>query len=251
MCLLRNVQGGQTLYVVTSAKHAADVYNKISIFSWDEYLAELLVKFGVEPSALPRICEDPRPGDARCASPSNPQSKSIVHLSEEFYRRQFLPGPALDGFSDKLLGLIQRSLSCNRLPSRYNSSSNYFPLMDFCAELLVDSTTRILFDDLIYEIEPRLTQIVIDFSMEAWKILIFPYPKFAAQRLYNRREIIQQTLIKYIKYPAGKRTGESWTMRSILEELKAADVGDKNMASVVFMLFWAYVCKHLNHLGRS
>lgn len=244
--LTPNVQGGQTLYIVTSPKHAAEVYNKISIFSWDEYLAELLVKFGVEPSALPKICEDPKPGDARCASPSNPQSKSIVHLSEELYRRQFLPGPALDGFSDKLLGLIQGSLSWNRLPSRYNSNSGYFPLMDFCAELLVDATTRILFDDIIYEIEPQLTQIVIDYTVEAWKILIFPYPKFGAQRLYNRRKIIQKTLIEYIKYPPEKRTGESWTMRNILEELKMADVGDKNMAAVVFMLFWAYVCKYLS-----
>lgn len=231
--------GGQTLYVVTSAKHAADIYNKISIFSWDEFVSELLLKFGVEPSALPKICEDPRPGDARYASPSNPQSKSIVHLSEEFYRKQFLPGPGLDDFSDKLLRLVQKSLSWKRLSSRYTSSSSYFPLMDLCAELLVDSTTRSIFDDLIYEIEPQLTQMVIDFTEEAWKMLLFPYPKFAAQRLYNRREVIYKTLTKYIKSPQESRTGESWVMRKILEEQKMADVGVNNMSSVAFMLFWA------------
>lgn len=233
---------------MTSAKQAAEVYNKTSNFSWDEFVAELLLKFGVEPSTLPKICEDPRPGDARYESPSNPQNKSIVHLSEEFYRRQFLPGPGLDGFSDKLLGLVQRSLSWSRLSSRYISSGSYFPLMEFCAELLVDSTTRSIFDEVIYEIEPQLTQMVIDFTEEAWKMLLFPYPKFAAQRLYSRREVIYKTLIKYIKYPAEKKTGESWVMRKILEEQRMADVGEKSTASVVFMLFWAYVCKHLRHL---
>lgn len=235
---------------MTSAKHAADIYNKISIFSWDEFVSELLLKFGVEPSALPKICEDPRPGDARYASPSNPQSKSIVHLSEEFYRKQFLPGPGLDDFSDKLLRLVQKSLSWKRLSSRYTSSSSYFPLMDLCAELLVDSTTRSIFDDLIYEIEPQLTQMVIDFTEEAWKMLLFPYPKFAAQRLYNRREVIYKTLTKYIKSPQESRTGESWVMRKILEEQKMADVGVNNMSSVAFMLFWAYVCKYLRQLHR-
>ncbi len=236
---------------MTSAKHAADVYNKTNLFSWDEYVAELLLKFGVQPSALPKICEDPRPGDARYASPSNLQNKSIVHLSEDFYRRQFLPGPGLDGFSDKLLGLVQKSLSWNRLSSRYTSTSSYFPLMDFCAEQLVESTTRSIFDDIIYEIEPRLTQMVIDFTEEAWKMLMFPYPKFAAQRLYNRREVIYKTLIKYIKYPPERKTGESWVMRKILEEQRMADVGDDDTASVVFMLFWAYVCKYPKHFHRS
>lgn len=236
---------------MTSAKHAADIYKKIRNFSWDEFVVELLLKFGVEPSALPKMCEDPRPGDARYASPSNPQSKSVVHLSEEIYRRQFLPGPALDGFSDKLLGLIQGSLSWNRLPSRYNSNSNYFPLMDFCAELLVDASTRSIFDDLIYEIEPRLTQMLIDYTEEAWKMLLFPYPKFAAQRLYNRREVLYKTLIKYINYPPEEKTGESWAIRNILEELKMADIGDNNMAPFVFIMFWAYVCKHLKHFHRS
>lgn len=123
------------------------------------------------------------------------------HLSEEFYRRQFLPGPGLDGFSDKLLGLVQRSLSWSRLSSRYVSSGSYFPLMEFCAELLVDSTTRSIFDDVIYEIEPQLTQMVIDFTEEAWKMLLFPYPKFAAQRLYSRREVILQDVGQVHKIP--------------------------------------------------
>lgn len=140
--------------MVTSAKHTAEIYNKVQVFSWDDFVAELLLKFGVEPSALPKICEDPRPGDARYASPSNPQNKSIVHLSEELYRRQFLPGPDLDNFSYKLLGLVQRSLCWEGLPRRYTSSSNYFPLVDLCADLLIDATIRSIFDDLIYGIEP-------------------------------------------------------------------------------------------------
>ena len=59
---------------------------------------------------------------------------------------------------------------------------------------------------------------VIEFTEEAWKMLMFPYPKFAAKRLYKRREAIYKTLIKYIKYPAEGKTGESWVMRRILEE---------------------------------
>lgn len=58
-------------------------------------------------------------------------------------------------------------------------------------------------------------------------MLLFPYPKFAARRLYNKREVIYQTLIKYIKSPQEKRTGECWVMRKILEEQKIADIGDK------------------------
>ncbi len=157
----------------------------------------------------------------------------------------------MDDFSDKLLGLVQESLSWNRLSSRYTSTSSYLQLMDFCAEQLVDSTTRSIFDDIIYEIEPRLTQMVIDFTEEAWKMLMFPYPNFAAQRLYNRREVIYKTLIKYIKYPPERKTGESWVMRKVLEEQKRADVGDNDTASVVFMLFWAYACKYLKHFHRS
>ena len=58
---------------------------------------------------------------------------------------------------------------------------------------------------------------VVDFIEEAWKMLMFPYPKFAPKRLYKRREAINKTLIKYIKYPAEEKTGESWVMRRILK----------------------------------
>ena len=64
-------------------------------------------------------------------------------------------------------------------------------------------------------------------------------------------KLFYKTLVKYIKYPAEQKTGESWVMRKILEEQRMADVGEKSTASVVFMLFWAYVCKHLAHLHCS
>lgn len=92
---------------------------------------------------------------------------------------------------------------------------------------------------------------MIDFTEEAWEMLLFPYPKLAAQCLYNRREVIYKTLVKYIKYPQKSRTGESWVMRSVLEEKKMADVGVNDMSSVAFMLFWAYVCRHLRQLHRA
>ena len=216
-----------------SAKHAADVYNKTSNFSRDDFVVELLLKFGVEPVALCKICEDPKPGDARYATLSNPQSRSIVHLSKEFYRRHFLPGAGLGSFCDKLLRLFQGSLSWSRLSGRYTGGT-YFPLMEFSAELSVNAITRSGFDHLIYEIEPDLTQIVIDFTEEAWKMLLFPYPKFAAQRLYSRREMIFDQVRKT---SCGQKHRRIRVMRKILEEQQMANVGDKSTASVGFMLF--------------
>ena len=157
----------------------------------------------------------------------------------DLYRDQFLPGPNLADFSSKLLGKLDECLDWNKTPGRYVEKNEAVPLMDFCANVMIDATTQALFGDVIYKIEPRLTRLAIDFFDQAWKIIMFAYPKFAARKLYSSRQAIHGALLKYVQSPPKSRANESWLLTKVLEEQTAAGISDNEKASILFLLFWA------------
>ena len=229
---------GKTFYILTSPDHVTSAYENTTTLSWDASLKELLVSFGVERSTLGRMWNEPRKGDARYASFIDPKHKPLARLAGDLYREQFLPGPRMDIFNSKLLGLMDRSMHWEKIPSRYTANKEALSLMDFCANLMIDATTRSLFGDSIYEIEPSLNQMSIDFFDQAWKIVMFAYPRFAARKLYTSRQGIHNALLKYIQSPRKKRNDAAWLTTEMLKEQTAAGINDKDKASIMFLLFW-------------
>ena len=229
---------GERFYMLNSPRDDATTFRNSQTLLWDPYLKELMVSFGVARSKLGKIYEEPRPDDPRYNNPLNPKHKSLIHHGENMYRLQLLPGPRLDEFSDHVLSLIGSSfLQKNR--SGLLTSNQPVSLMDLCAHEHFDAMTRSLFGDHLFEIEPAITQTLIDFTEEAWKLLMFPYPKFAARKLDTAVQKSLSTILKYIQSTSEKKNEAAWFWREILYEQKVTDLDDEDRASITFMLLWA------------
>ena len=239
---------GQTYNVVLRPQDVAAIYERTTHLSWDYYLKELLLSFGVDKAVLVKNRRKASTYQNGGAEQTNgvksdgvkPDHKSIVHWTEDLYRQQFPPGSRFDALSDNILGLIEESLRWAKLPSRYTVNEESVPLMEFCANVLVDATTRSLLGDSIYGLEPRFTPMMVDFTEESWKLLMLPYPKVAASKLHTAKNAIHNALCKYVKSPPEPRATAAWMMQEIMEAPEAADINDTDKASIIHAFL--YMC---------
>ncbi len=77
------------------------------------------------------------------------------------------------------------------------------------------------------------------FSEEAWKLLMFSYPKVAARRLHTAKKGIYDTLVRYMRMFSERRTEAAWFWHKILKEQEASDLDNYDRSSITFMLLWA------------
>ena len=229
---------GERYYILTTPQDAATTFRRSQALVWEPYLKRLMVQFGVRPSSLPKIWDPPEPGNPRRSNPLNPKTKSLIHYGEDMYKRQLSPGPNLDSFTYRLAELLNTSLQWRQL-STLCTSEQKIPLLDLSAHIHVDSMTRCLFGDSIYEIEPRLTQMLYDYSEEAWKHLMFPHPKFAVRHLHTAKEGIYDALVRYMRISSERRTETAWFWGEILKEQEASHLDVYDGAGIIFMLTWA------------
>ena len=227
--------GGEKLYVVTSPTDVSAIYRNNTTLSWDAMLNDLLVAFGVNAKAIPRLWQKP---DWDPTSPDQKHSgSSVIHSTLDLYKRQLLPGKNLDKFSGSLLGYINGSLRWESVSQRGVAMSKV-SLKDFCADILVDALTRTLFGDRILEVEPELVKSLLDFNDDAW-MLIFHYPQSAASKLMKARHKILQGFQKYMQGPDETRSDRAWLIEETMRQQETLGIGDEDRAALLLMIYWA------------
>ena len=232
------MMSGERYYILTTPRDAATTFRRTQALAWEPYLKRLMVQFGVRPSSLPSIWDPPDPENPKRRNPLNPKNRSLIHHGEDMYRRQLVPGPNLDSFSYRLSELLNTSLQSQQL-SKWCPSEQKISLLDLCARVSIDAMTRSLFGESIYEIEPRLTHMLYDFSEEAWKYLMFPYPKVAVRHLHTAKEGIYDALVTYMRTCSDRRAEAAWFWAEILNEQEATELDEYDRAGIIFMLTWA------------
>ncbi len=214
------------------------MYGNSTTLSWNGYFEDLINSFRVKHSSLGDMRRETR-SEKSNRDPTETKSRSLGVLTEGLYRRHYFHGSNLDRFSDRTMTFVDISLRWQTRRARYTVNQDSVSLLGFCANVMVDATTRAMFGDDVFTIEPRLTQIMTEFTEEAWKLLIFPYPKFAARQLHTTKEGLHHALLKYVQRRHNSSTKERGSIVSMLDELKAADIGESDTASVAFFFLWA------------
>ena len=181
----------------------ASVYKNNVTLSWDAMLNDLLIGFGVRAYVIPRLWRK-LPIDilqkARAdITPGKVPHISAIHSTLDLYKRQLLPGPRFKKFNDTLTGYIDRSLEWNELSAMHKyQDCTSVSLSDLCSSVLIEAITRTLYGDGMYEIEPEMTQCLLDSNEDAW-MLVFQYPQSAESKLNKARKRILKAFIKYIQ----------------------------------------------------
>lgn len=207
---------------------------------------DLLIAFGISSSVIPRLwlpVEIVDPNQSNNAAWKTTARLSVLHSTLELYKRQLLPGAMLDKFGEKLLKCLNESLCWEFMISRYQIAPTgrieRVSLKGLCDVFLVDAITRTIFGDCIYDIEPDLIQYLLDFNESAW-MLVFKYPLTGAPKLRIAKDKILKALAKYLQAPDNVRSGQSWLIEKVMEDLNAVHVAETNGAALLLMIYWGY-----------
>ena len=205
-------------------------------------LNELLVSFGVDPSAISKLWA--KPTTVGVVSKKNDgnlepsQGLSAVHFTLDLYKKQLLPGPRFEVMSDTLLGHIDNMLERENVKAHYGASVNSVSLKDFCGRIMVEALTRTLFGNGIFDVEPNIVQYIIDFNQDAW-MLVFKYPQPAGSKLNRARDMLLNAFVAYMQGPPEVRSGPAWLIEIVMKQYESLDVRDEDRAALTLMIYWA------------
>ena len=183
----------------------------------------------------------PKPGEARYFSEPNPKNKSLAVWSEARWQQRLYPGQYLDSIWKEMSENLENGLNWKNLQIRYSSKGRPTMLMDLCAESLIRGVTQNLFGELIYDIEPSLTQYIYDLNEESWKFLIFSYPSFAAKRVAKAKAKIFDAIMNYAQSPAELCKDSAGIVRAYMNEHESAGCNNQTIAGLLCLTLFGYV----------
>lgn len=234
------------LYILTSAEDVAAAYKNNTTLSRDAFLNDMLEGFGLKGKSLKLAWHQPKPGDAsyRSPNPINPAQKSLVHFTEEIYRRQLLPGENLNAMENSYLKRLSDNLCWGHMTGSHvlacTTTQKRLSLKGFFRYIVVDAITYSIFGGSLQKINPDIAWDMINFNDDAWMV-VFRYPEFTSPKLVNSKRRIKDALRTYISIPDGQRKGESFAIMNVLEGQKITGIDEESRLAMLLMIYWAWV----------
>jgi hypothetical protein len=228
---------GTKYYVLTEPTHASGVYGDPLTFSWDNFLNDALIGFGVHRDRLNVLWQrSPTP------TPVNPAQRSLIHLTQDLYKQFLLPGPAFSGLIDTYQDALRQMTSWDRISGSYGLASPNetwrVSLYDLCANIMIDATQLSLFDPILFTIEPTMTQGMRAFTDELWK-LMYPSPFIDSRRVMSIRKRYRDAFLQYQRLPKEKRSKEATLVTKIIDQYHELDINVEDSAAMLIMVYWA------------
>ncbi|KAI0426694.1 cytochrome P450 [Xylaria sp. FL1042] len=234
---------GKKLNIITSPSDVAAAFRDTVALRFDGHLNELLENFGFGSEALRRGWHQPMPGDW-CYIPNNPvnpKQLNFIHLAEDIYKKQLLPGSKMDAMCKCFLDALHESVQWDKLNScGYAEDGDYkrISLYSLCRFAMVDAATRSMFGQHLHDIEPGIVEHMLGFNDNAWMVF-FRYPDFFGLPVTKPRREIVKALKRFIQLPESQRSQQEWSIKNIIAAQEVVGIDLEARASVILMIFWA------------
>ncbi|KAI9706160.1 MAG: hypothetical protein M1820_004921 [Bogoriella megaspora] len=224
---------GEELYVVTSSQDILAIYRETVALAFNPIIREIMTDFGLTDRTFNRMF-DPQYSN-----------KSWMDLLHGEFKLQMHPGEKLDVIQQTLLGNIDNLMrweQSSALPVEVSSNANgkLVSLWTWCADVLIDSTTRAFFGDAIYEAAPNIIADFLEFDGEGWK-LPYKYPYFAARRMYDSKAKLEKVFAKYLSLPPGRRQTASWIVQRIESGMNDIGISEESQTGPMLFVFYRLI----------
>ena len=230
---------GTKYYVLPSPADATTFYNNTTTLSWDWFLNEVLVGFGVKPARLNKLWTP-----STIPTPINPACKNLINLTEDLYKKHLLPGQNFDTLISRLQNNLNDLLSWKRISRRFGLASDVttqrISLLDLCGDVLIDATQASLYDPILFNIDPEMTSGMQTFTDELWK-LMYPCPGVDAAEVKALRRQYTKAFLTYMRLPKEARKGEAWLITTLIDQYKELNINEDDAAAMLVMVYWTSV----------
>jgi hypothetical protein len=227
---------GTKYYIITSPSDATEFYSNISTLSWDGFLNETLMGFGVDATRLDVLWKKPL-----ATSAVNPAGKCLIHLTQDLYKQHLLPGPTFSTLIGKYKTAVNQLMSWEWVSSCYGlataKKTDTISLYDFCSTTMIDATQMTLFDSILFAIDPNMTSKMRQFTDELWK-LMYPSPFLDSKEVAAIREQYSKAFLIYQRLPKELRKGEAWVVSTLIDQYKELGINEHDSAAMLVMVYW-------------
>lgn len=234
---------GITCYVVTEAKHSAEVYKNTETLSFEDFVQGLMRTNGNKDSVIQTMYSKlPTNKDGF----PNPTGTSLGVLAQRMHIHQLYPGPNLLALQQQVLCWIDLHVTAQSFresihPTKH-TGPDYIqvPLYKWCSDQLVHLGQHVYFGDLLNEIDPTLPDAFFVFDELIWKML-YQYPGFLSHDMSVPRARIIASLESYLRVPQGQRSDSAaWLINAMEDEMRAVGIVDNHeLAVLMFHLYFA------------
>ncbi len=228
---------GEQLCIVTSAQDVLEIYRNPSAFSMHEFIKHVLTCFGATPLTLDRMWHTTTP---------SPPHKPVEEMLHDMYKLQLHPGEKLDELQTLLLRRVNDALRWDKLatgPAVLSSSKPSsstaaaagpasaveISLLQWCRHVMHDTTTRTVFGDALFDLEPRLCETFVAFDTNLWK-LFYSFPRWAARDTYDAKDKLVAALMRYFCLPVEQRPGAAWIVQVREQTFRSLGMDEEQIA---------------------
>jgi hypothetical protein len=228
---------------VTAPQDVADVYKNVATLNWDGHLNQILTNFGFKGDALKLAWHKPLDGDSCYVhkNPVNPKQLSLIHLIEEVYIAQLLPGIHMDEMCKAFISSLHDGLQPTKLDFctlERTTSTRRVSLKALCRSTLVEAATRSMFGDVLHHLCPNIAENMLQFNDRAWMVF-FGLPEFLSPAVANARRTMTETMKAFVALPEQERAGQAWGIGQILKAQEIVGIDIESRACMLLLIYWA------------
>lgn len=242
---------GEKLAILTSPRDVAAAYKNTESLSYDIFVKNLFLTFGISSKAVHKMYQPPselvQNSDEKkqmtMFQSENPLRKGLCHLQSDFYKQQLHPGEKLDFLGVKFMHYINCHLQWESLRGSYvlspsaTSTMKTVSLYRWSREVLVNSASKTFFGKKILEIDPMFSDNFYDYDDQSWKLL-YKYPRIFAKDVLSAKEKIVRTLMAYLQLPKEDRLDASWIIQTLEVEQSQIGIGNRDIAGMMMLAYW-------------
>ncbi|KAL1604141.1 hypothetical protein SLS60_005734 [Paraconiothyrium brasiliense] len=232
---------GVKLYFVFDPAHVMATFRNATTLSWDKFLDELLVLFGVDRAAINGILHrhNPHLKELYTRVTSRPvKAMSLRHFTEALYMRQL----SLDKADDLSVAFFKYLLETTRTETLSSMGSGLStirtPLRDLVDRTVSRSIARMLFGDKIFELEEDFTKHTVVLADDLWRI-VYRYPRWLARSFYNSYEHVMVAIERFSLLGPEDLSSASFMMRTMLEAEELYDLDTRSAACLLCIMYIA------------
>jgi hypothetical protein len=229
---------------LTSAADAAAMSKNTQELVFDDYVKAMMASMGSSETGISKMWETRLP--SKIGYP-NPFGKPLGQLSEEIFRKQLHPGNHLNELQHRFLSNIHLSLTAenlwnNRRDRKIALSSSLdckckVSLLQWVQATLLEGATNAFFGEALLARNPGLLDDFSEFDERSWQ-LSYKIPRPWSNKMQMAKQSSLDALTAYFKSPSDERPGSCWLVQTLEKEMRAASIGEADIAANLMMAYW-------------
>ena len=217
------------LYIITSPADMSLVYKNTTSLSFDEFIPDLHLAFGMSPHGRHIMWDDSK-------------GECLIRVADSFHRAQLHPGEHLDDLTDKFLYQIEQRLSWDMVAQLDRQSTSpgkqvVLSVYDWCADVLVPAASVAFFGKALLEVDENLIRDFYDFDDDSW-MLTYKYPRFLARKMYAGKDKNSETFTRYFQLPSSERQEACYYVKSLEARQREQGMADRDIAVSIQLFYW-------------